>query len=152
MARKTFGVEHLRPEQESAMIAVLERRDALVALPTGFGKSLIYQVPAMLLDRPTIVVSPLIALMADQERVRCLAVIAQYAQTEGCRSVFLRRFFGEEDPPSCGTCDRCRVRAATTTHVSAVREVPRGDWRRIHARPASSARASSLFTARRNAR
>jgi len=63
-----FGVERLRPEQESAMMAVLEGRDALVALPTGFGKSLIYQVPALLLDRPTIVVSPLIALMADQER------------------------------------------------------------------------------------
>jgi ATP-dependent DNA helicase RecQ len=67
-ARRTFGVERLRPEQESAMIAVLEGHDALVALPTGFGKSLIYQVPALLLDRPTIVVSPLIALMADQER------------------------------------------------------------------------------------
>jgi ATP-dependent DNA helicase RecQ len=67
-ARRTFGVERLRPEQEAAMSAVLEGRDALVTLPTGFGKSLIYQVPAMLLDRPTIVVSPLIALMADQER------------------------------------------------------------------------------------
>jgi ATP-dependent DNA helicase RecQ len=67
-ARRTFGIERLRPEQESAMIAVLEGRDALVTLPTGFGKSLIYQVPAMILDRPTIVVSPLIALMADQER------------------------------------------------------------------------------------
>jgi ATP-dependent DNA helicase RecQ len=67
-ARRTFGVERLRPKQESAMRAVLEGRDTLVMLPTGFGKSLIYQVPAMLLDRPTIVVSPLIALMADQER------------------------------------------------------------------------------------
>jgi ATP-dependent DNA helicase RecQ len=67
-ARRTFGIERLRPEQESAMLAVLEGRDALVALPTGFGKSLIYQVPAMILKRPTIVVSPLIALMADQER------------------------------------------------------------------------------------
>jgi ATP-dependent DNA helicase RecQ len=65
-ARRTFGVERLQPEQESAMSAVLGGRDALVTLPTGFGKSLIYQVPAMLLDRPTIVVSPLIALMADQ--------------------------------------------------------------------------------------
>jgi ATP-dependent DNA helicase RecQ len=67
-ARRTFGIERLRSEQESAIIAVLEGHDALVALPTGFGKSLIYQVPAMILDRPTIVVSPLIALMADQER------------------------------------------------------------------------------------
>src|SRR5882757_6114342 len=67
-ARQTFGIERLRPEQEAAMVAVLEGRDALVALPTGFGKSLIYQVPAMLLERPTIVVSPLIALMADQEQ------------------------------------------------------------------------------------
>ena len=49
------------------MVAVLEGRDVLTALPTGFGKSLIYQVPAMLRDAPTIVVSPLIALMADQE-------------------------------------------------------------------------------------
>jgi len=67
-ARRTFGIEQLRPEQESAMVAILEGHDALVALPTGFGKSLIYQVPAMILERPTIVVSPLIALMADQER------------------------------------------------------------------------------------
>jgi ATP-dependent DNA helicase RecQ len=67
-ARRTFGIERLWREQESAMVAILEGRDALVALPTGFGKSLIYQVPAMILDRPTIVVSPLIALMADQER------------------------------------------------------------------------------------
>jgi ATP-dependent DNA helicase RecQ len=67
-ARRTFGIEQLQPEQEKAMVAVLKGRDALVALPTGFGKSLIYQVPAMILKRPTIVISPLIALMADQER------------------------------------------------------------------------------------
>src|SRR5215472_2113155 len=67
-ARRTFGIARLRLDQESAMLAVLNGRDALVALPTGSGKSLIYQVPAMILERPTIVVSPLIALMADQER------------------------------------------------------------------------------------
>ena len=67
-AHQIFGIERLRPEQETAMVALLEGHDVLVALPTGFGKSLIYQVPAMVLKRPTIVISPLIALMADQER------------------------------------------------------------------------------------
>jgi ATP-dependent DNA helicase RecQ len=67
-ARRTFGIERLRPEQETAMVALLDGHDVLVALPTGYGKSLIYQVPAMIFKRPTIVVSPLIALMADQER------------------------------------------------------------------------------------
>jgi ATP-dependent DNA helicase RecQ len=66
-ARRTFRIQSLRPEQESAMLAVLNGRDALVSLPTGFGKSLIYQVPAMIVERPTIVISPLIALMTDQE-------------------------------------------------------------------------------------
>ena len=68
IARRTFRIQRLRTEQEAAMLAALKRRDALVALPTGFGKSLIYQVPAMMLEQPTIVISPLIALMADQER------------------------------------------------------------------------------------
>jgi len=68
IARRTFGIERLRRQQETAMAAILEGRDVLVALPTGFGKSLIYQVPAMILERPTLVISPLIALMADQER------------------------------------------------------------------------------------
>ncbi|MFZ5467823.1 MAG: RecQ family ATP-dependent DNA helicase [Myxococcota bacterium] len=68
MARRRFGIPTLHPEQEAAMQAVLEGRDTLVVLPTGFGKSLIYQVPALVLPRPTVVVSPLIALMMDQER------------------------------------------------------------------------------------
>ena len=67
VANRTFGIKRLRAEQEAAMLAVLSGRDALVALPTGFGKSLIYQVPAMILKRPVVVISPLIALMADQE-------------------------------------------------------------------------------------
>ena len=82
-ARRTFRIQSLWPEQESAMLAVLNGRDALVALPTGFGKSLIYQVPAMIFDRPTIVISPLIALMADQERAlkRCgVPVVALHSR------------------------------------------------------------------------
>ncbi|MBI2892041.1 MAG: ATP-dependent DNA helicase RecQ [Deltaproteobacteria bacterium] len=68
VARRWFGIGQLRPEQEEAIGAVLDGRDTLVVLPTGFGKSLVYQIPALLLERPTVVVSPLIALMRDQER------------------------------------------------------------------------------------
>src|SRR5262245_35526616 len=82
-ARRIFRIHKLRPEQESAMLAVLNGRDALVSLPTGFGKSLIYQVPAMIVERPTIVISPLIALMTDQElalRKRGVPVVALHSR------------------------------------------------------------------------
>lgn len=65
-AREAFGWPELRPGQLPAMQAVLERRDTLVVMPTGSGKSAIYQVPALLLDGPTVVVSPLLALQRDQ--------------------------------------------------------------------------------------
>jgi len=68
VARERFGVRTLYPEQEQAIEAVLSGRDTVVVLPTGYGKSLIYQAPAVLLRRPVIAVSPLIALMRDQER------------------------------------------------------------------------------------
>jgi len=66
IARERFGYEDLFPGQEEAMHALLEGRDTLVVMPTGGGKSAIYQVPALLIDGPTIVVSPLIALQRDQ--------------------------------------------------------------------------------------
>jgi ATP-dependent DNA helicase RecQ len=61
-----WGFDSLRPLQREAMSAVLERRDSVVILPTGGGKSLCYQAPALVSDTPTVVVSPLIALMKDQ--------------------------------------------------------------------------------------
>src|SRR3989440_462516 len=65
-ARRNFGWRALRTGQLAAMRAVLRGRDALVILPTGAGKSAIYQVPATLLHGPTVVVSPLLALQHDQ--------------------------------------------------------------------------------------
>jgi ATP-dependent DNA helicase RecQ len=64
--RARFGFDQFRPGQERAVSAVLEGRDTLVVLPTGGGKSVCYQVPAMLLPGLTVVVSPLISLMKDQ--------------------------------------------------------------------------------------
>jgi ATP-dependent DNA helicase RecQ len=53
------------------MTALAEGRDTLAVMPTGSGKSAIYQVPALLLPGPTLVVSPLIALQRDQVEARC---------------------------------------------------------------------------------
>ncbi|MEV4065814.1 RecQ family ATP-dependent DNA helicase, partial [Nonomuraea dietziae] len=65
-ARRVLGLTDLRPGQLAAMTALAEGRDTLVVMPTGAGKSAIYQVPALLLPGPTLVVSPLIALQRDQ--------------------------------------------------------------------------------------
>ncbi|MGC5030501.1 RecQ family ATP-dependent DNA helicase [Micromonospora sp. DT229] len=65
-ARSLFGWSTLRPNQLAAMRAVMKRRDALVVLPTGAGKSAIYQIPASLIPGPTVVISPLLALQQDQ--------------------------------------------------------------------------------------
>ncbi|MEU5460786.1 RecQ family ATP-dependent DNA helicase [Streptomyces althioticus] len=66
VARERFGWSDLGAEQAEAMRELLDGRDVLVVMPTGSGKSAIYQVPTVLLDGPTVVVSPLIALQRDQ--------------------------------------------------------------------------------------
>ncbi|HEY0971733.1 MAG TPA: ATP-dependent DNA helicase RecQ [Gemmatimonadales bacterium] len=64
--RRSFGYPDFRPGQEKAVRSVLDGRDTLVILPTGGGKSVCYQVPALMLPGLTVVVSPLISLMKDQ--------------------------------------------------------------------------------------
>src|SRR4030081_2497671 len=64
--RSTFGVEDFRPGQGALIQTVLAGRDVLAVMPTGSGKSLCYQLPALLRDGLTVVVSPLIALMRNQ--------------------------------------------------------------------------------------
>ena len=65
-AAQRLGIRQLYPEQERALAASLAGRDVLVVLPTGFGKSVCYQVPSMVLPRPVVLVSPLLALLRDQ--------------------------------------------------------------------------------------
>jgi ATP-dependent DNA helicase RecQ len=64
--RQTFGIERLRSGQDDVIRSVLEGTDTLAIMPTGAGKSLCYQLPALHLEGTTIIVSPLISLMKDQ--------------------------------------------------------------------------------------
>ena len=63
---QVFGYESFRGFQEEVVETVVSGRDALVLMPTGGGKSLCYQLPALLRDGVAVVVSPLLALMQDQ--------------------------------------------------------------------------------------
>ncbi len=64
--KKHFGYTQFRGEQQSVIETLLKGQNALLIMPTGFGKSLCYQLPALLLPNPVLVISPLIALMQDQ--------------------------------------------------------------------------------------
>jgi ATP-dependent DNA helicase RecQ len=87
-ARRRFGIETFRPGQRELIEAVLDGRDALGILPTGGGKSLTYQLPALVLAKPVVVVSPLIALMQDQHdklteaRIETAKLDSTLSQTE----------------------------------------------------------------------
>ena len=68
---EVFGFSDFRPGQEDIVTAVAEGRDVLAIMPTGGGKSLCYQLPALLGHGVTLVISPLNALMRDQVCARC---------------------------------------------------------------------------------
>jgi len=66
LLKRVFGYDAFRPLQAEIIENLLAGRDALAVMPTGSGKSLCYQLPALLSDGLTVVVSPLISLMQDQ--------------------------------------------------------------------------------------
>jgi len=122
-----FGFDAFRPGQEEAVRAALEGRDVLAVMPTGAGKSLCYQLPALMREDLTLVVSPLVALMADQvealERVapgRVALVNAQQdaaanrAALEAARGGGLRLLYVAPE------------RFASPGFAAALREVPLG--------------------------
>ncbi len=80
--RKYWGYDGFLPLQQQAMRCVLAGRDSVVVLPTGGGKSLCFQAPAMCLDGLAVVVSPLISLMKDQvDALRACGVPAAFTNS-----------------------------------------------------------------------
>jgi len=95
-----FGYDSFRPGQAEIITKLMEGRDSLVLMPTGGGKSLCYQLPAILMNGITIVVSPLIALMKDQvdnltrQGISC-AYINSSLDTQTINDIFSRLARGE---------------------------------------------------------
>lgn len=96
LLRVTFGLSDFRPFQREIITHVLRGQSQLAILSTGAGKSLCYQLPSLMLERPTLVISPLLALMKDQldglARLNIAAEGLHHAQTPEEQTAIMRRW------------------------------------------------------------
>lgn len=95
MLEKRFGYTALKPKQEEIIHYVLRKRDCIGLLPTGYGKSITFQLPSLMLEGITLVITPLIALMQDQvENLKKKGIAAEYISSTQSReeqnAVYLR--------------------------------------------------------------
>jgi ATP-dependent DNA helicase RecQ len=119
IAAAVFGYRALRPGQLEAAAALAAGRDCLVVMPSGAGKSAIYQIAAMALRRPAVIVSPLLSLQRDQARRLRSAGLPALAVNSATRSAGRERGFALlrraapgfcSSPPNswhATTCSRC---------------------------------------------
>ena len=84
---KHWSYEAFRPLQEDIIKSILEKRDTVALLPTGGGKSICYQIPALMFSGYTLVVSPLIALMQNQ---------VAYLHSKGIKAIYLHANLGQK--------------------------------------------------------
>ena len=116
--KDVFGYDQFRPLQEEIINHILNRRDALIVLPTGGGKSLCYQLPALIFDGVTVVVSPLISLMQDQ---------VMQLQQRGIHAVFLNSTLSHPE------------------YVATMQRVKRGEVRLLYVAPETLMRPEILL-------
>lgn len=130
--KKYFGYDGFRPGQEKLIDAILQGRDALGIMPTGAGKSICYQVPALMMPGITIVISPLISLMKDQvQSLNQAGIHAAYINSSLTESQIAKALqFAEEGrykmiyvaPERLGTAGLLRLSAKTPISILAVDE------------------------------
>ena len=136
--KRVFGYDEFRPLQETIIGNVLTGRDSLAVMPTGSGKSLCYQLPALLFPGLTVVVSPLISLMEDQVmQLRELDVAAAYlnstldygryvAIADGVAAGRYRLLYTAPEtllrPETLALLDRCRVDCLTIDEAHCISE------------------------------